>query len=146
MGRLEERIQPHCRQNTPDAAENPIATKTKVRKAATSEEEKEACTMAMIVCQSRSAAKNRDWSPRCHFSCCELPHFSGINCFFKTPYLKDVYQVGEFDAAVVGCPLMVAALTVVVQGSVHRAFDESRPSALCSITIKRLIYASNDVV
>ncbi|MDA1193410.1 MAG: agmatinase family protein [Candidatus Poribacteria bacterium] len=34
----------------------------------------------------------------------ELPHWSGINTFLKSPYLEDVRQVGEYDVAVVGAP------------------------------------------
>src|SRR5712692_6173813 len=29
----------------------------------------------------------------------ELPHWSGINTFLKTPYLEDVRKVGECDVA-----------------------------------------------
>ena len=34
----------------------------------------------------------------------ELPHWSGINTFLKTPYLEDVRKVGEYDVAFVGAP------------------------------------------
>ncbi len=34
----------------------------------------------------------------------ELPHWSGINTFLKTPYLEDVRKVGEYDVAFVGVP------------------------------------------
>ncbi|RBQ16746.1 agmatinase [Spongiactinospora rosea] len=35
----------------------------------------------------------------------EVPHFSGIKTFLKTPYLEDVTLVGEHEVAVVGVPL-----------------------------------------
>ncbi|MFM8661325.1 MAG: agmatinase family protein, partial [Cyanobium sp.] len=38
------------------------------------------------------------------FSRGELPHFAGINTFWKAPYIEDVTRVGEFDVAVVGVP------------------------------------------
>jgi agmatinase len=38
------------------------------------------------------------------FSRGELPHFAGINTFLKAPYVEDVSQVGNYDAAVVGIP------------------------------------------
>ena len=34
----------------------------------------------------------------------ELPHYAGINTFLKAPYIEDVTQVGQFDAAVLGVP------------------------------------------
>jgi agmatinase len=34
----------------------------------------------------------------------ELPHFAGINTFLKAPYVEDVKDVGQYDAAVVGIP------------------------------------------
>ena len=34
----------------------------------------------------------------------ELPHFAGINTFLKAPYIEDVRQVGNYDAAVIGVP------------------------------------------
>src|SRR5580698_10882334 len=34
----------------------------------------------------------------------ELPHWSGINTFLKTPYVEDVRRVGEYDVAFVGVP------------------------------------------
>lgn len=39
------------------------------------------------------------------FSRGELPHFSGINTFLKTPYLEDIRRVSEHEVAVVGVPL-----------------------------------------
>ncbi len=38
----------------------------------------------------------------------ELPHWSGINTFLKTPYLEDVRNVGEYDVAFVGVPFDIA--------------------------------------
>lgn len=38
----------------------------------------------------------------------ELPHWSGINTFLKTPYLEDVRKVGEYDAAFLGVPFDIA--------------------------------------
>lgn len=38
----------------------------------------------------------------------ELPHWSGINTFLKTPYLEDVRKVGEYDVAFVGAPFDIA--------------------------------------
>ena len=38
----------------------------------------------------------------------ELPHWSGINTFLKTPYLEDVRKVGEYDVAFVGVPFDIA--------------------------------------
>ena len=35
----------------------------------------------------------------------ELPHFAGINTFLKAPYLEDIRRVGDYEVAVVGCPL-----------------------------------------
>ena len=32
----------------------------------------------------------------------ELPHFAGINTFLKAPYVENVYDVGKYDAAVIG--------------------------------------------
>ncbi len=37
----------------------------------------------------------------------ELPHWSGINTFMKTPYLEDVRRVGEYDVAILGAPFDV---------------------------------------
>ncbi|MGH8615162.1 MAG: agmatinase family protein [Gammaproteobacteria bacterium] len=34
----------------------------------------------------------------------ELPHFAGINTFLKAPYVEDVKQVGNYDAAIIGVP------------------------------------------
>lgn len=34
----------------------------------------------------------------------ELPHFAGINTFLKAPYVEDVKDVGQYDAAIVGIP------------------------------------------
>jgi len=34
----------------------------------------------------------------------ELPHFAGINTFMKAPYVEDVKDVGQYDAAVLGIP------------------------------------------
>ncbi len=39
----------------------------------------------------------------------ELPHWSGINTFLRTPYVEDVREVGKYDAAVVGAPFDVGA-------------------------------------
>src|SRR5437588_4542806 len=38
----------------------------------------------------------------------ELPHWSGINTFLKTPYLDDVRKVGEYDVAFMGVPFDIA--------------------------------------
>jgi agmatinase len=38
------------------------------------------------------------------FSRGELPHFAGINTFLKAPYIENVREVGNYDAAVVGVP------------------------------------------
>ena len=38
------------------------------------------------------------------FSRGELPHFAGINTFFKAPYVGDVRRCGEYDVAVLGAP------------------------------------------
>jgi agmatinase len=38
----------------------------------------------------------------------ELPHWSGINTFLKTPYLEDVRKVGEYDVAFLGVPFDIA--------------------------------------
>uniref|UniRef100_A0A7S1VBP4 Agmatinase n=1 Tax=Grammatophora oceanica TaxID=210454 RepID=A0A7S1VBP4_9STRA len=38
------------------------------------------------------------------FSRGELPHFAGINTFLKAPYVEDVREVGQYDAAVLGVP------------------------------------------
>ena len=34
----------------------------------------------------------------------ELPHYAGINTFMKAPYVEDVRDVGNYDAAVLGVP------------------------------------------
>jgi agmatinase len=34
----------------------------------------------------------------------ELPHFAGINTFLKAPYVENVREVGNYDAAVIGAP------------------------------------------
>ncbi len=34
----------------------------------------------------------------------ELPHYAGINTFLKAPYIEDVREVGNYDAAVLGVP------------------------------------------
>jgi agmatinase len=34
----------------------------------------------------------------------ELPHYAGINTFLKAPYIEDVKEVGNYDAAVLGVP------------------------------------------
>ncbi len=34
----------------------------------------------------------------------ELPHFAGINTFLKAPYVENVRDVGNYDAAVLGIP------------------------------------------
>ncbi|TVQ30940.1 MAG: agmatinase, partial [Geminicoccaceae bacterium] len=34
----------------------------------------------------------------------ELPHFAGINTFLKAPYVENVRDVGQYDAAIVGIP------------------------------------------
>lgn len=38
------------------------------------------------------------------FSRGELPHFAGINTFMKAPYVENIHDVGNFDAAVIGVP------------------------------------------
>src|SRR5215470_18080978 len=38
----------------------------------------------------------------------EMPHWSGINTFLKTPYLEDVRKVSEYDVAFVGVPFDIA--------------------------------------
>src|SRR5260221_1413726 len=34
----------------------------------------------------------------------ELPHFAGINTFMKAPYVENVREVGNYDAAIIGVP------------------------------------------
>jgi agmatinase len=34
----------------------------------------------------------------------ELPHFAGINTFLKAPYVENVRDVGQYDAAILGIP------------------------------------------
>jgi agmatinase len=34
----------------------------------------------------------------------ELPHYAGINTFLKAPYVENVREVGNYDAAIVGAP------------------------------------------
>ncbi|CAM9153080.1 unnamed protein product [Phaeothamnion confervicola] len=38
------------------------------------------------------------------FSRGELPHFAGINTFMKAPFIDDIHDVANFDAAVLGVP------------------------------------------
>jgi agmatinase len=38
------------------------------------------------------------------FSRGELPHFAGILTFMKCPYVENIHDVGDYDAAVIGVP------------------------------------------
>jgi agmatinase len=38
------------------------------------------------------------------FSRGELPHYAGIKTFLKAPYLEDIHQIGDYDAAIIGVP------------------------------------------
>lgn len=38
------------------------------------------------------------------FSRGERPHFAGLSTFLNAPYLEDVRQVGQYDAAIIGVP------------------------------------------
>ncbi len=56
----------------------------------------------------------------------ELPHWSGINTFLKTPYLEDVRKVGEYDVAIVGAPFDI--------GTTYRSGTRFGPQALRRIS------------
>ena len=56
----------------------------------------------------------------------ELPHWSGINTFLKTPYVEDVHKVGEYDAAIVGVPFDI--------GVTYRSGTRFGPQALRRIS------------
>ena len=56
----------------------------------------------------------------------ELPHWSGINTFLKTPYLEDVRKVGEYDVAFVGVPFDI--------GTTYRAGTRFGPQGIRRIS------------
>ena len=58
----------------------------------------------------------------------ELPHWSGINTFLKTPYLEDVRKVGEYDVAFVGVPFDIGPPIAPGRASGRRASGASRRS------------------
>jgi len=37
----------------------------------------------------------------------ELPHFAGISTFMGFPYVEDVREVGNYDVAILGAPLVI---------------------------------------
>lgn len=60
------------------------------------------------------------------FSRGELPHYAGINTFLKMPYVEDVNQVGDYDAAVMGVPFDI--------GTTYRSGTRFGPQAIRRIS------------
>jgi agmatinase len=56
----------------------------------------------------------------------ELPHWSGINTFLKSPYVEDVHTLDRYDAAVVGVPFDI--------GVTYRSGTRFGPQALRRIS------------
>lgn len=56
----------------------------------------------------------------------ELPHWSGINTFWKSPYVEDVHTLDRYDAAVVGVPFDI--------GVTYRSGTRFGPQALRRIS------------
>ncbi|PWI57154.1 agmatinase family protein [Sulfoacidibacillus thermotolerans] len=60
------------------------------------------------------------------FSRGELPHWAGINTFLKLPYLENVHEVGNYDAAILGVPFDI--------GTTYRAGTRFGPQAIRRIS------------
>lgn len=60
------------------------------------------------------------------FSRGELPHWAGINTFLKLPYLENVHEVGDYDAAIIGVPFDI--------GTTYRPGTRFGPQAIRRIS------------